>query len=430
LPRGDARKRDADAVPPSDTSPRLARRLSFPLLVLYGLGTTIGAGIYALVGVSAGIAGYWMPVAFVLAGVLAGFTALCLAELSGRFPHAAGEAAYVEAGFGRRDLAVAVGLSMVVAGTISAATVSRGFAGYVSSSTGVPEWGAILCIVAVSGAVAARGIGETAWLAAGLTVLEVGGLLLVIWVGRAGLAELPARAAEVAPPLYPAGWSAILGASVICFYAFLGFEDMINVAEEVRDVRRTLPRAIVWTLACTLALYLMLTLVAVATVAPDELAKSDAPLALIYERATGRTPWLLTTIGAIAMSNGALIQIVKSSRILYGLADRGALPGWLGRIHPRSHTPLPATALVVVLVAALALALPLAQLARATSLITLVVFALICGALVRVRGARGADADGFRVPIGVAWLGLCVNVGLVAFETLRLLGLGGASAAH
>ena len=313
---------------------------------------------------------------------------------------------------------------MVVAGTISAATVSRGFAGYVGTITGAPEWAAIVFIVAVSGAVAARGIGETAWLAASLTLLEVGGLLLVIWVGRAGLTEIPSHAAALAPPLHLAGWTAVLGASVICFYAFLGFEDMINVAEEVKDVRRTLPRAIVWTLVATLVLYLLLTLTAVMTVPPDELARSEAPLALIYERATGRAPWLLSAIGAIAMSNGALIQIVKSSRILYGLADRGALPAPLARIHPRSHTPLLATALVVAAIGVLALALPLAWLARATSLITLAVFALICAALIRVRARSPSEGGGFEAPIWVPWLGLAVNVGLIVFEGVRRLGGG------
>ncbi len=408
--------------------------MSFPLLVLYGLGTTVGAGIYALIGVTAGIAGYWTPVAFMLAGVLAAFTALSLAELSGRFPKAAGEAVYVEEGFAAPRLAVFVGLSMALAGTISAATVCRGFAGYVSAYSPVPAWLAIVFIVAVSGAVAARGIGETAWIAASLTVLEVGGLLLVIWVGRESLAELPTRGAELVPTLDATAWSAILGASVICFYAFLGFEDMINVAEEVKDVRRNLPRAIVWTLVATLVLYLMLTVAAVMTVPPGELGSSDAPLALIYERATGRTPWLLSAIGAIAMSNGALIQIVKSSRILYGLADRGELPSALGHVHPRSHTPLLATGLVVCVVLVLALTLPLGQLAKATSLITLLVFGLICAALVRVRATRPATGGGFRVPIWIPWLGVFVNLGLVVFEGARMLGVigggGGWSPPH
>jgi len=397
--------------------------MSFPLLVLYGLGTTVGAGIYALVGVAAGIAGLLTPFAFVLAGVLAAFAALCMAELSGRFPKAAGEAVYVEEGFGHRGLAVAVGLSTVLAGGISAATVSRGFAGYVSALSPVPDWAAIVFIVAVSGAVAARGIGETAWLAASLTVLEVGGLLLVAWVARDALSDLPARAGELIPPFEIGAWGSILGASVICFYAFLGFEDMVNVAEEVKDVRRTLPKSILWTLGLTLAIYALLTVTAVLAVPPGELAQSNAALALVYERATGGSAWLLAGIGALAMSNGALIQIVKSSRILYGLADRGALPGALGRIHPRSHTPLLATGLVTVAVAALALMVPLEELARATSLITLAVFALICGALVRVRSKASGPTVGFRVPIWVPWVGLFINVGLVMFETIRQLGL-------
>jgi amino acid transporter len=404
-------------------SPRLARRLGFPILVLYGMGTTIGAGIYALVGAVAGVAGYWTPIAFVLAGVLAGFTALSLAELSGRFPRAAGEAVYVMEGFDERRLATIVGLAVAVAGAISAATVSRAFAGYVSGYFAMPAWIWIVMIVAISGAVAARGIAETAWLAALLTVLEIGGLLLVIWVWRGALGELPQRADELIPPLDPAAWGAILSASVLCFYAFLGFEDMINVAEEVQEVRKTLPRAIIWTLVGTLLIYVLLTVTVVLAVPPAEFAGDEAPLALLYQRATGQTPWLLSGIGAIAMSNGALIQVVKSSRVLYGLAQEGSLPSVLARVHPTTHTPLHSTALVAGAVLALALAFPLEGLAKATSLITLAVFALVCAALLRVRHRAPRRARGFSVPIWIPWAGTMVSLALLVFEAARQLGL-------
>lgn len=420
----------ADTEPPDLAShgpgePKLARVLSLPMLVLYGMGTTIGAGIYALTGAVAGIAGLWAPIAFLLAAVLAGFTALSLCELSARFPRAAGEAVYVLEGFHTPRLATAVGLSVAIAGAVSAATVSRGFAAYVSSYFSTPSWIWIVVIVVVSAAVAARGISEAAGLAAMLTLIEIGGLLLVIAIASPSLATLPDRVPELLPPLELTAWSAIVSASVICFFAFLGFEDMVNVAEEVKDVRRTLPLAIVFTLLATLVLYTVLALVAVLAVPPDELATSEAPLALIYQRTTGQTPWALSAIGAIAMSNGVLIQLVKASRILYGLADEGKLPGVFCRVHPRTRTPVFSTLVVGAAVGALALAFPLGSLARMTSWITLAVFALICAALLRVRAHHPAPEEAWQLPAWIPASGTLVSSALLVFELMRSLGLTG-----
>jgi APA family basic amino acid/polyamine antiporter len=389
------------------------------MLVLYGMGTTIGAGIYVLTGAVAGIAGLWAPISFLLAAVLAGFAALSLGELAARYPRAAGEAYYVRQGFGAPRLAGFVGIAVAVAGAISAATVARGFAAYVAAYSALPPWFFMIAIVAASGAVAARGIAETAWIAALLTVIEIGGLLIVIFVAGDSLMTIPERAPELLPPLTLSAWMSVLSASVICFYAFLGFEDMVNVAEEVQDVRRTLPLAILWTLVCTLVLYVILALVAVLAVPPAELAQSEAPLALIYQRKSGGMPWVLSAIGAIAMSNGALIQIVKSSRVLYGLADQGTLPRRFGRVHPRTRTPLFATGVVTVSVAALAIAFPLELLARMTSWITLGVFALICGALLRVRKREPAPDEVRVLPAWIPATGALVSFALLAFETGR-----------
>ncbi len=391
------------------------------MLVLYGMGTTIGAGIYALVGVVAGRAGAHTPVAFALAGVLAGLMALTLAELSRRFPKAAGEAVYVEEGFRAPRLAMWVGLSVATAGIISAATVTRGFAAYLAVQIAWPDWVFCAVLVAVSAGVAARGIDETAWLAAILTLLEIGGLVVVIYVCGDALAELPDRVGELWPPLERSAWQAVIGASVVCFYAFLGFEDMINVAEEVKDVTRTLPLAIVLTLIGTLGLYLVLTMTAVLAVPPAELAGSEAPLAMLYQRATGHSPWLLSGIGAIAMSNGALIQIVKSSRILYGLAVRGTLPPALAAVDPQTRTPLLATLVVSAAVLLLSLGLSLETLAEATALITLAVFAMVCLALLRIRARAGGDDEGFTVPLWVPVLGGLVSLALLVLEAVRLL---------
>jgi amino acid transporter len=401
--------------------PSLERVLSLPVLILYGLGTTVGAGIYALIGEVAGRAGMWAPVAFLVAAGMASLTALSFCELSARMPRAGGEAVYVRAGFRSRRLSTLVGLLVAAIGCLSAATVARGFAGYLSALVPVEPWIAIVGLVAVLGAIAAWGINESAWAAATMTVIEVGGLLVVIVAGRGDLAELPARLPELVPPMVPEAWLGIGGASVLCFYAFLGFEDMVNVAEEVKDVQRVLPQAILATLVCTGVIYLLLTLVVVLSVDPRQIAESDAPLAFLYHSLTGGSTTWISLVGVLAMTNGGLVQVIKASRLFYGLADQGQLPAWLARIHPERHTPVAATLAVIVGVVVLSLSAPISQLAEATSLVTLGVFALTNLALCLLK-RREPAASGVRpVPFPIPVAGFVLSTAFLLFEVSQWL---------
>jgi amino acid transporter len=389
--------------------------VSLPGLVLYGLGTTIGAGIYALTGVVAGRAGMQAPAAFAVASVLALFSALSFGELAARYPHAGGEAIYVFRGLRRRDAAVAVGVMAVAAGVISAATISVGFTGYLASLLPVPRLLAAALVVLALGAVAAWGIRESIFLVGLVTLIEVGGLVAVLAWGHAHLAELPARAGELVP-LSGDAWLGVTAASVIAFYAFIGFEDIVNVAEEVRDPRRTLPRAVLLTLVVTVVLYSLVVSIAVLAVPPAELAASEAPLALVFERCGGSAR-VLGLVALAALLNGALIQIVKSARVLYGLAAQGLLPAPLARVHPRTRTPLLPTALVTAVCALLAISFPLETLAEATSEVTLAVFALanLSLVLVKRRGEEAASGT-LRVPLWVPAIGCAVSFGLLGIR--------------
>lgn len=403
----------------------LNRVLSLPVLVLYGLGTTVGAGIYALIGQVAGRAGPAAPVAFLLAAALASLTAVSFCELGTRFPRAGGEAVYVGAGLRSPNLATGVGLLVVAVSCLSAATVTRGFAGYAAALVPLPQVIAVLALLVALGFLAAWGIGQSARVAAGLTVVEVGGLLVVIFAGGGSFTELPERWHELVPAADADTWLGIGGASLLCFYAFLGFEDMVNVAEEVKDVQRVLPIAIVTTLAVTTLLYLALTVVAVLSIPPQVLADSDAPLADLFKHLTGRSLVGIGLIGVLAMMNGALIQIIKGSRVLYGLADQGRLPAPLARVHPRRRTPLLATAIIVGTTAVLALGLPIDELAEASAVVTLAVFALANLALCffKAREARAGEPTppGVRtVPFAVPVAGFVSSAAFLAFEIYRL----------
>lgn len=405
----------------SAPAPQLRRSVRLAGLVLYGLGTTIGAGIYALTGVIAGRAGMFAPVAFLLASLLAFFTALSFAELSARFPRAGGEAVYVEEGLGRAWLSTGVGLLVTLAGVVSAATVSTAFVGYLADLVSLPRAPTVAAVVCGVGLVAAWGVGQSVLLAGAITLVELGGLLLVLVAAGEHWATFPARAGELWPGLQGSGWAAVGAAALLAFYAFLGFEDMVNVAEEVRDVRRTLPRAILLTLAITTALYAATAAVAVLAVPPAELAASGAPLALVFERCGGSAP-VLGVIGVLAMLNGALIQVIKASRVLYGLASMGRLTARLAAVHPRTRTPLLATSLTTGVTLAFALLLPLAELAALTSGITLGTFALANLALAAVKRCVPHPEGVATVPGWVPYAGFLVSAGFVALEIGRRLG--------
>jgi APA family basic amino acid/polyamine antiporter len=406
----------------SADEPTLRRTVTLPWLILYGLGTTIGAGIYALTGVVAGRAGMHAPLAFLFAAFIALFSAFSFAELGARFPRAGGEAVYVREGFGRVDLSVVVGVLVVLAGLISAATVSVGFAGYLGELVAIPRLPVVVGVVLALGVLAAWGVRESITAAGLLTLLEIGGLGLVIALGGDALAELPARAAEIF--VFEAGaWQAVGSAGVLAFYAFLCFEDMVNVAEETRDVRRTLPIAILTTIAVTALLYVLVGSIAVLTVPPAELATSDGPLSLVFERSGGSAA-LLGIIAMFALLNGALIQIIKASRVLFSLAGQYGVPAAFGRVSPRTRTPLIATAFSSTFAAALAASLSLDTLAEATSLVTLTTFALANLALLRVK-RRDPRPSGVRV--FPAWIPL---VGFLSTSGLIVLDVANRIAAH
>ncbi|UCE87141.1 MAG: amino acid permease [Deltaproteobacteria bacterium] len=400
----------------------LERSLSLPLITLYGLGTTIGAGIYALVGEVAGGAGMYAPVAFLVASALAAASALSFAELSSRYPKSAGEAFYVREAFSRPALATTVGLLVVASGSVSAATIANGFVGYLRELVPVPRALALVLLIGSLGALAAWGIRESARVAGLITLIEVGGLALVAWVARDSFAELPDRLPELLPPPDAAIWSGILGASVLAFYAFLGFEDMVNVAEEVRDVRRVLPLAIVITLVLTTVIYGGIAIVAVLSVPPALLAESEAPLALVIERTTGRAATTVSLVSIVAMVNGALVQVIMASRVIYGLADQGSIPARFGRVSPRTRTPLLATGAVTFAVMALALAFGLEPLARVTSLVTLSIFAIVNLSLLRIKYREPPPRGSAIVPAWVPVLGFLASAGIIAFELARTRG--------
>ena len=399
--------------------PALKRRLGLTLLVLYGVGITVGAGIYVLIGAVAGHAGTHAPWAFMLAALVMALTVASYAELCTRFPVSAGEAAYMREAFGSRLASTLTGLLTIVIGIVSSAAVAIGSAGYIHVLTGWPREVLVVAVVLALGVVAAWGILESVVLAAVFTVIEVGGLLIVI-LAATGAGVHFATAIVTPPPMDLAVLSGIAAASLLAFFAFIGFEDLANVAEEAREPHRTLPLAMGLTLAIATVLYVLVAAVAVSAVAPAELAASQAPLSLVFQRLAGTSPATISLIAIVATLNTVLAQMTMATRVVYGMARQGDLPPALGDVHAGTGTPMLATALIVAAVIVLALGVSLERLAEGTSLATLVIFALVNLALLRLkRRSVVTHSRHVTVPTWVPVAGVVTCLGMAALALLK-----------
>ncbi len=413
-----------DAVWQAEHSTPLKRSLGLPLLTLYGLGVTIGAGIYVLVGKVSGEAGVFAPLSFLIASLLAAFTGCSYAELGSRFWRSAGEVIYVEAGFGKQWLAMVVGLLVAVTGLLSSAVVIIGFVGYLNELIPVPAWFVITVVVILLSGVTVWGITESVMISAIITVVELFGLLMVVVPGFPLITQViadPAPLIELSAA--PFSFAGVFAGALLAFFAYIGFEDMANVVEEVKEPARVFPKAVFITIGGASTLYLLLSVIALLAVPVDVLSASDAPLARVYEAVTGQDSSLLSVIAIFAVLNGALIQMIMASRLVYGVARKGWLPSSFGFVWHKTRTPIVAIGTVGLFILSLALFFPIVEMATATSLVTLGVFSLVNASLValRLKEARGMSSvggykGGLRFPLWVPSVGCFVSVGMIVIS--------------
>lgn len=410
-------------LPIAQKGAQLSRKINLPLLTLYGLGTTIGAGIYVVIGETAASAGYYLPLAFLAAALVAGLSAASFSELATRYPVSAGEAAYLRAGFGFTGLSLLTGLAVASSGAISSATLLQGGAGYLREIITLPEYVLFIALLALLCVLVAWGILKSLLLTALFTLLEIGGLALVILYAPADPVTLVSRTAAAAGPFDFAVITGLSSAILLAFFAFIGFEDMVNVVEEVKNPRRTLPLAIGLTMIITTLLYIWIALIAVNTLDPVSFGGDNAPLASLFTRLSGHSAWIFSLIGTAAVLNGVIIQLVMGSRVIYGLARQGQLPAFLGNVSEVTRTPLYATGLMCAVILLLGMTFPLRSLAQMTSALTLAAFALVNLSLVVIKRRPEQPDDIFRVPAIVPLLGFVSSSGLLIFELARRIGV-------
>ncbi|NRG40816.1 APC family permease [Rathayibacter sp. VKM Ac-2835] len=394
----------------------LRRRITGPLLYFFILGDVLGAGIYALMGtLSAEVGGaVWLPLLVALG--LALLTAGSYAELVTKYPKAGGAAVFAQRAFRRPIVSFLVGFAMLAAGVTSAAGLSLAFAGdYLGTFLDVPTVPTAIVFLVLVACLNARGVAESLLSNTVMTVIEVGGLLIVIVcvalmlaAGGGDLGRTVELSSEQAPVL------AVLGAAIIAYYSFVGFETSANIAEELRDPSRIYPRALFGALITAGGVYLLVGLASSIAVPADDLAGSSAPLLdVVTASGAGVPAWLFSVIALIAVANGALLTMIMASRVTYGMAKEGLLPGVLGRVLPKRRTPWVAIAVTTVAAALLTLVGDLATLAETVVLLLLLVFISTNVSVLVLRRDR-VEHEHFRVWTAIPVLGVASCVLLLS----------------
>ncbi len=397
----------------SQPATTLHRTLSMPMITLYGLGVTVGAGIYVLVGETALLAGPFAPFSFLLAAIVVGFTAFSYAEFATRRPVSAGAAAYVSAGLRSNGLSILVGLAVALSGIVSAAAVSIGAAGYLAELIGGNARWLAVGVTLFMGALAWWGITESVTAAATITVAEIGGLIIVVFWALFVSEPLGVLNMWELPPSGAINWTGITAAVVLAFFAFVGFEDIVNIAEEAKNPSQVLPWAIILTLLITTLLYVAVVTAVLFAVPLEQLATSEAPLSAVFQSSDVRIQLAFAWLAVVATTNGVLIQIIMASRVLYGMAKRGQLPSFLGQVSRRTRTPDLATFCVVTAIIALSQIAPIERLASLTAQVVLMIFIVVNLSLVALKMRTNEEGDFFEVHIVVPVLGFLTSAALL-----------------
>jgi APA family basic amino acid/polyamine antiporter len=390
---------------PAGAGVALRRSLTLGPLLFYGLAVVVGAGIYVAVASVIARAGSAAPMSFLLAGAAAALTGLCYAELASRFPEASGAAAYVREGFGCDRAAQATGIALTLAVAIAAASIASGAVQYLSVLFGLSPAALIALLVVTFTLLAIAGVRESIGFAAIIGAIEILGLVVA---AGAGFLAAPAIDVLAMLPKNLAGWQSAISGAFIAFFAFIGFESLANMAEEAKDPRRTIPYSIVGAVLIGTLLY-----VAVAAALVSAGGTSQSPLIDLFQ---GSHAMLFAAVGALAIANGVLVEIVMLSRLFYGMARRRQLPAWLGSVHPRTRTPIAATAFAGGIVLATALLLPFERLLALANALTLCIFAVVDIALWRIQRRQPAPDGVFAVPHWVPPSAAALAIALILME--------------
>jgi len=405
----------------------LKRSMGLTSLILYGTGTILGAGIFVVIGEVMGRAGTLAPLAYAAAGVVAVFTALSFAEIAARVPSAGGAIDYVRKGFGSDRFAGVIGWMMIIANIVSGATITTGFVSYLNSFLDVPHWLATSGLVVLLGAISIAGMKQSAWFMSVTTAIGIVTLLVVLWLLRDSLIGWPGRLTGGGELGDAGAVSAILGGAFLAIYSFIGFGDVAQTAEEVKDVKKTLPLAMWMVLVIVFVFYLAIAAALAGRSDIDAIAGADAPLVYAATQDTGFPALPLAIASLFVIVNGALTQVIAAARLLMdmGRDDLLETPAMFGRVNETTNTPIIATLASLAVILVLALFVPLGTLASGTSLAILLVFTAVNAALWRMkRESQPEDVPNMWKFVPVLGVVTCA-LAVVGQVILWVTGLGG-----
>jgi len=389
----------------------LARTIGLFQLSMFGVGATIGTGIFIILTQAVPVAGPAVILAFVVAGVVAGLTAICYAELAGAVPVSGSSYSYAYATLGELP-AMCVAACLLLEYGVSGAAVAVGWSQYLNelldnlfgftipeNLSQAPEQGGIINLPAViliflCTLLLIRGASESAKVNAAMVLIKLGVLALFIVVGLTGWNS------DHFNDFAPAGFHGITSAAGIIFFSYIGLDAVSTAGEEVKDPHRTMPLAIIIALVTVTSIYILVTLVALGAQPASKFEGQEAGLSAILEDVTGQS-WPATVVAAgavISIFSVTLVVIYGQTRILFAMARDGMVPELFHKVNPRTLTPVPNTIIVAVAISLLAGLIPIDFLAEMTSIGTLVAFLVVSIGVVVLRQTAPNLPRSFKVP--------------------------------
>ena len=392
---------------------KLKRALGLFELTAYGVGIILGAGIYALIGKAAGIAGNSVWISFLIGAVLSSVTALSYIELGTLFPKAAAEYEYFKQAFGKNLITFLVGFLPIAIGIIAGATVALGFAGYLQALTGIPMIIGATSLIICCSFLNFLGIKQSAKFNILFTLIEVTGLLVIIGFAIILISNGTINPSAINYFEMPNGFTGVMTAAALIFFAYIGFEDLVNMAEEVKDPVKVLPKAFVYSILISSLIYILVSAAAVSILNWETLGASNAPLADVAEAAMPGSSLILSIIALFATANTVLIMLIVDSRMVWGMARSNSLPKSLAKVHKKRKTPWIAIILIGLITILFASTAIITTVAQATDLIVFIIFISVNVSLIAMRYKKPNLKRPFKVPINIGRFPILPFIGIL-----------------
>ncbi|MFH1420515.1 MAG: APC family permease [Candidatus Aenigmatarchaeota archaeon] len=395
--------------------PILKKELTLFTATMYGVGMILGAGIYALIGQGAALAGNALWIPFVIAAIIASFSGLSYAELSSMYPKEAAEFVYTKRAFNKKWLSFIVGWVFIVSTVVAASTVALGFANYFSTLIAAPVVLIAIVLIALLSLLNFCGTKESAQFNSIATLAEIAGLVLIIILGMMFFGKV-----DYLPPA-DFNWLNMLGATSLMFFAYIGFEAIANVSEEAKHARTLIPKALILSIVISTILYILVSIASVSIAGAEAMASSSSPLSLIAGKVLGPASSILMTFFALfATATTVLVSLVVASRFLYGVSREHSLPKAFCRIHKRTRTPYIAIFLTTIATMALTLIGDIVLVAQMTTLSVFIVYLFVNLSVINLRYKKPRMKRPFRSPLSIGKLPVIPVLGVLACLLMML----------